>query len=296
MTTTDANGMCPLCGFARPAAPCAVCAGEGVTLGKRSALVVGARNPVLDVLRGIDDVRRAVFAMLFEREFVGVLRGPIAANMAATAAIVAAGWLWLLPAFESHFASQGESGSHLWLLAVWLGAGPSLLDLMAGWAQDPIRRATEQHMLGATPTHPGRARPSLLDTMQMLMLAGIAVLLMLGLVLVPWVGLPLCAVLGAAVAAIVFMQPPLAVRGMPLRQRLVALRQQPWRALGTGFGLQLAAGVPFLNVMALLPVATIAATSTFLHMTKPGGQPAAPSEDAPAAPTPPSAGDAATKP
>ncbi|MCK5944663.1 MAG: EI24 domain-containing protein, partial [Planctomycetes bacterium] len=157
-----------------------------------------------------------------------------------------------------------------WLLAIWLGAGPSLLDLLAGWAQDPIPGATEQHMLGATPTNPGRTGPSLLDRVQMLMLAGIAVLLMLGLVLVPWVGLPLCGALGAAVAAIVYLQPPLAVRGMPLRARLEALRRQPWRALGFGVGMQLAAGVPFLNLLALLPVATIAATSTVLHATKPG--------------------------
>jgi hypothetical protein len=260
--------MCPVCGYARPTAPCAVCAGEGVMLGKRNELVVGARNPVLDGLRGIDDVRRAVFALLFEREFVGVLRGPIAANVLATAVLVVVGWTWLLPAFEQHFRSQGETGAHLWLFAIWLGAGPSLLDLLAGWAQDPIRRATEQHMLGATPTHPARVRPSLIDSVQMLMLAVVAVLLMLGLVLIPWVGLPLCFLLGAVVAAIVFAQTPLAVRGMTLKQRMQALRRQPWRVLGVGFGMQLAAAVPFLNVIALLPVATIAATSTYLHTQK----------------------------
>ena len=47
-----------------------------------------------------------------------------------------------------------------------------------------------------------------------------------------------------------------------------ALRRQPWRALGAGLGLQLAAAVPFLNVLALLPVATVTATSTYLHMDK----------------------------
>lgn len=245
-----------------------VCGGEGVMIGKRNPLVVGPRNPIVDLFRGIDDVRRAVFALLFEREYVGVLRGPIAANLSAVAVLVVAGWLWLLPAFEQHFASQGESGAHLWLFAIWLGAGPSLLDLLAGWAQDPIRRATEQHMLGATPTHPERTGPALNERVQMLMLAAISVLLMLGLVLVPWVGLPLCFVFGALVAALVYMQPPLAVRGMTLRQRLQELRRQPWRAAGIGFGLQLAAAVPFLNVMALLPVATIAATSTYLHMQK----------------------------
>ena len=37
---------------------------------------------------------------------------------------------------------------------------------------------------------------------------------------------------------------------------------------GAGMGLQLAAFVPFLNVLALLPVATVTATSTYLHMDK----------------------------
>jgi len=278
VTTTDTNGMCAICGFARPKEPCAVCGGDGVMLGKRSALVVGARNPLVDLLRGIDDVRRAVFAMLFEREYVGVLRGPILANMAAVALLVLAGWFWLLPAFEDHFARQGEGGAHLWLFALWLGSGPALLDLLAGWAQDPIRRATEQHMLGATPTRPEHRGPSMLDRVQMLGLGAVSALLMLGLVLVPWVGLPLCFVLGAAIAAVVYMQPPMAVRGLQLRERLHELRRQPWRALGIGFGLQLAAAVPFLNVMALLPVATITATSTYLHMRKveeaPAAQPA----------------------
>jgi uncharacterized protein involved in cysteine biosynthesis len=70
------------------------------------------------------------------------------------------------------------------------------------------------------------------------------------------------------VSATVYMQPPLAVRGLPVGARLEALRRQPWRALGAGMGLQLAAFVPFLNVLALLPVATVTATSTYLHMDK----------------------------
>ena len=46
-------------------------------------------------------------------------------------------------------------------------------------------------------------------------------------------------------------------------------------------GLQLAAAVPFLNLLALLPVATITATSTYLHMRK-GGD-----DRSETAPTPP---------
>ena len=126
------------------------------------------------------------------------------------------GWLWLLPAFEAHFLSRGEPGAHLWLLAVWLGAGPSLLDMLAGWAMGPIRRAAERHMLGATPARPPRQGPRLVERVQLLMLAAAAVILMLGAALIPWVGLPFCVALGAAVSATVYMQPPLAVRGLPV--------------------------------------------------------------------------------
>lgn len=267
-TSADAITTCSICGFERPAAPCAVCAGAGVTLGRRDDVVTGARNPLADILRGLDDVRRAVFVLMFEREFVGALRGPVLVNMAAATLLGSVGWLWLLPAFEAHFLSRGEPGAHLWLLAVWLGAGPSLLDMLAGWAMGPIRRAAERHMLGATPARPPRQGPRLVERVQLLMLAAAAVILMLGAALIPWVGLPFCVALGAAVSATVYMQPPLAVRGLPVGARLEALRRQPWRALGAGMGLQLAAFVPFLNVLALLPVATVTATSTYLHMDK----------------------------
>lgn len=267
-TTDDAIAPCPTCGFARASSLCAVCRGEGVALGRRSDLAIGPGNPLADALRGLDDVRRAVLALLFEAEFVGALRGPILVNMAAMTAFTVAGWRWLLPALEAHFASRGEPGAHLWVLAVWLGGGPSLLDLCAGWAMGPIRRAAERHMLGATPTAPPASGPRLLERVQLLMLGAAAVVLMLGAALVPWVGPLFCLALGAGVAAVVYMQPPLAVRGLAPRARLDALRRQPWRALGAGLGLQLAAAVPFLNVLALLPVATVTATSTYLHMDK----------------------------
>jgi uncharacterized protein involved in cysteine biosynthesis len=127
-------------------------------------------------------------------------------------------------------------------------------------------------MLGATATPAARGGPSLRERARLLAAGGAAALLMLGLALIPWVGVPLCAALGAAVAAVVYTQGPLAARGLPLRARLRALRRQPWRALGAGLGLQAAACVPFLNVLALLPVAVVTATSTYLHMDKRSAQ------------------------
>lgn len=264
--------LCAICGYQKLAETCHVCGGEGHTLGKRAPLQVGRGNAVVDVWRGIMDVRRAVFVMLFEREFIGQLRLPVAANVVGFGAIIAIGWVWLLPAFQKSFASHpgqtAHDGPHLWLLAVWLTAGPVLLDFLGGWAQEPIRRATEQHMLGATLTTPPNSGARWLDRLQLLLLVGITTLMAMAIVLIPWVGLPVTVLLGGAMAAIVWLQPPQAVRGMHLRERLMQLRRNPWRALGTGLGIQTATLIPFVNVLALLPVATIAATSAFLHFDK----------------------------
>lgn len=279
MTTTAPTGNCPTCGYQRPVEPCAVCGGKGVELGRRGPLRVGRRNPVADVLRGVDDVRRATISLLYSREFVGILRMPVFANLLAIGVLAAVALLWLLPAFESSLATERDgqrTGSHLWLLAVWFAAGPAMIDFLTGWALGPIRRATELQMLGATPTHPVRNGPRLIDRLQLMMVAAIAIPLAMALATVPYVGLPLVLLLGAATAAITWLQTPGAVRGLPLPARLQLIRRNPWRAFGTGLGLQLAALVPFVNVLAWSLLATIASTSAWLHFEK------VPPADAPA--------------
>ena len=264
--------MCAVCGYQLPNDPCPVCGGGGVRLGKRGPLQVGRGNGFLEVVRGFLDVRRAVFVMLFEREFIGKLRLPVAMNALGILLIVGVGWFWLTPAFAQAFASQPEPdasvGPHLWLMAFWLTGGPWLLDLIAGWAQEPIRRATEQHMLGATLNNPPGSGARLLDRLQMLLLVAIAMLMAMALVLIPWVGIPLTVLLGGAIAGLVWLQPPQAVRGNKLRARLELIWRNPWRTFGTGLALQVAAAVPFVNVLGLLPVATIASTSAYLHFDK----------------------------
>jgi len=218
------------------------------------------------------DVRRAVFAMLFQREFLGKLRLPVFVNAVGFTAIVVVGWFWLQPAFQQSFQSHPDrtayDGPHLWLIAVAMAAIPAVLDALGGWAQDPIRRATEQHMLGATPTTPPGPGVSWLDRLQMLLLVCITTLMMMALVLIPWIGPIATIALGSAMAAIVWLQPPQAVRGFGLRARIMTLRRNPWRSLGTGFGLLVAMFFPFVNLLALLPVATISATSAYLHFDK----------------------------
>ena len=264
--------MCAVCGYQQPADPCVVCGGEGVCLGKRAPLEIGRGNAFVDVLRGILDVRRAVFVMLFEREFIGKLRMPVTMNALGFGLLLMLGWFWLAPAFHSAFAGEPEPEAtvhaNLWLMAVWLTAGPALLDLIGGWAQDPIRRATEQHMLGATLTTTPTSGARILDRLQMLLLIGMATVLAMALVLIPWVGIPATVLLGSAVAGIVWLQPPQAVRGARMRERLEVMWHNPWRTLGTGLALHLAAAVPFANSLGLLPLATIAGTSAYLHFDK----------------------------
>lgn len=294
VTKGNPTTLCAICGYQKPKQTCHVCGGEGHILGKRAPLQVGRGNAFVDVLRGMMDVRRAVFAMLFEREFIGQLRWPVAANVAGFSVVVAVGWFWLLPAFQQSFDSHpgqtDHDGPHMWLLAVWLTAGPALLDFLGGWAQEPIRRATEQHMLGATLSTPPNEGARWLDRLQLLLFVGISTLMAMAIVLIPWVGLPATVLLGGAMAAIVWLQPPQAVRGIDLRQRLMMLRRNPWRALGTGLGIQTATLIPFVNVLALLPVATISATSAYLHFDKlpPTGKatadPVAPEESPPTEP------------
>ena len=102
----------------------------------------------------------------------------------------------------------------------------------------------------------------------MLLLVGMATLMAMALVMIPWVGIPLAVLLGGAVAGLVWLQPPQAVRGSNMRQRLELIWRNPWRTFGTGLALQVAAAVPFVNLLGLLPVATIASTSAYLHFDK----------------------------
>jgi uncharacterized protein involved in cysteine biosynthesis len=69
-------------------------------------------------------------------------------------------------------------------------------------------------------------------------------------------------------AAVVWYEPPMALRDLHLPQRLHLLWRNRWRALGVGAGIQLATVVPFVNVLGLAPIATIVATSSYLHFDK----------------------------
>lgn len=225
-------------------------------------------------------MRAALFALLHGKEFIGLLRAPVAMNVLAFLLVFLGGWLVLVPWYDAVFATpwwlldglrhaRREVGTNLWLCTTWLLLGPPLFDLVAGGVQEPLRDATERRMLGAPRTPPpdhGVLR--LRERARLLLWLLLAWPLCLGLVLLPWVGLPLVILSGAAVAAVVWLEPPMAPRGLDLRQRLHLVRCHPCRSLGLGLALQLAAAVPFVNLLALAPIATIAATATFLQFDK----------------------------
>lgn len=225
-------------------------------------------------------MHRAVFALLHERAFIGQLALPVASNVLAFALLVAAALLLLMPAFQAVFAGPwwlldgwrarfGPAGTSYWLLTSWLLLGPPLLDVLAGMFQEPLRRIAEATMLGPERER-GPALPVLRVRERARVLASAALLWPVALImsLLPWIGLPLVVATGAAMAAVVWFEPPMAVRGLGQRRRLQVLWQNRWRAAGVGLGLQFAAAVPFVNLLALAPVATLAATAAYLQFDK----------------------------
>ncbi len=268
---------CTCCGFATATTPCAYCAGSVRSLDGRTAWSP-RRERWHTLLAGVGEVRHALFAVLHAREFIGALRLPVAANVVAFGSLLAFTWLVCAPVASAAFASPwpvldgvrasaGEHGAARWLLATWLLLGPPWIDLIAGALQEPVRAATERRMLG----EPGVARPAATAALRLRDRARVAALVAIALppcallALVPWVGIAAVTAAGAAVAAVVWFEAPMARRGLPLRARLELLRAHRWRALGTGLGIQLASLVPFVNLLALAPIATVAATASYLQ-------------------------------
>lgn len=249
-------------------------------LRSRYALRPGLGAAPADLWRGVREVHRAVFALLHERAFIGQLRLPVAANLLAFALVYVGGALLLWPWCEAAFTSAwpvldgvriatAEHGPTRWLTAMALLLGPPLLDIACGALQEPLRLATERTMLG--PEDGGDAFHTVLrlrERAQVLATALLALPAVLALALVPYAWLPILVALGGAAAAIVWFEPPMAERGLSLPARLELLWRNRWRALGLGLALQLAVFVPFVNVLALAPVATVAATSAYLQFDK----------------------------
>src|SRR5688572_13852349 len=83
-TPTVATSRCACCGHGASAAGCTFC--HGIARGfDGEVLYVGPRSAPADVWRGVRSVLRALFALLHEREYVGALRVPVAANVVVLA-------------------------------------------------------------------------------------------------------------------------------------------------------------------------------------------------------------------
>jgi hypothetical protein len=268
---SDMTWTCPACGNTEPP-PCRRCHGTIRRL-RGDGRVTPGRGPALfDFFGGLRDVARAALAIAFERDFIGRLRVPVLAGAATTVLLIAAGIVFLLPAYRDWFESApGESlnaGPALWLFATWLVLGPPLLAFVCGFAQAPLIATSERRMLGEPRVDGEAPAPRFGERLLLLVAAATVLPFALGLVLVPFVGVPATVALGSAIAAVAWFDAPIASRGHRLPARLQLLRRNPLRALGTGLGITLLACVPVFNLLALAPVAAVAATAAWLHFDK----------------------------
>jgi uncharacterized protein involved in cysteine biosynthesis len=236
---------------------------------------------VIDHGRGVREVYRSVFSLLHEREFIGLLRVPVLANMLVFALLIGIGWLGLQPLYASVFATEwwfldslrrahDGHGPALWLAVTWLVLGMPLLEALAGALCEPLHLAAERAMFGKGEA-PGARRGAIARLRDRARLCAIALLmwpLTLAIALIPWVGLPFVLLLGAAIAALVWFELPMARRGLDLRARLRLVWRNRWRALGVGAALQVAAAVPPLNLLGLSAIATVAASSAYMQFEK----------------------------
>lgn len=270
---------CRICGYRSSGPECAHCRGVLLALDGGAPLQPDGGASPLAIGRGMRDAASALFALAHGRQYVGLLRLPVLANAITLLGLLLLAWTFLLPRFDAAFASEWwlldglrerhrHGGANLWTCATWLLLGPPLLELIAGPWQEPLRLATERHMLGARATPPRTSMLRLRERARLLLWLLLLWPPALLLVLLPWLGLPLVAALGAAVAAVVWFEPPMAPRGLSLRPRLALLWRHRWRSLGVGLALQLAAAVPFVNLLALAPLATVAATAVYLQFDK----------------------------
>ncbi len=119
--------MCAVWGYQQSDAPYVDCGDKGQRLGKRAPLEIGRRHAFVDVFRGILDLKRAVFVMLFQRHFIGKLRQPVVINALRFGVLILLGWPWLAPTCNKLFAGDPEPDArlhpNLWLMAGH--AGPS---------------------------------------------------------------------------------------------------------------------------------------------------------------------------
>jgi hypothetical protein len=280
---TTRGSACPHCGYTSRGPRCGACSGAVQALDGRP-LPPPRADRLRDLFAGIGEVRGAVTAMLHAREYVGALRVPVVCNLLAFMTIVGGGWLLLAPVFAGVFAEPwplfdglrrhaAPFAADVWLLTTWLVLGQPLLDMLAGEAQAGLLGATESRLLRPPPGHgPGDVERHrglrLRDRARVVAFLLLVWPVALAVALVPWIGLVAVVALGSAIAAVVWFEAPMARRGHTLAARLRLLRAHPWRALGFGFGVQLASAVPFVNLLALAPIATIAATASWLRFVK----------------------------
>ncbi|MBK8099739.1 MAG: EI24 domain-containing protein [Planctomycetes bacterium] len=276
---------CPHCGYPTNATPCDRCGDTIRSLDGFDKIEPRAGFSAAALVRAAWRTLKTPFALLHQKAYIGLLKAPCTANVLVLTALVAASWWLLQPWFASWFdtpwawfdgirqAHAGTGAIELQLATFWL-LSPTLLEITVGPLLEPLVDATERGMAG-----PGIGKPEPRTGVRLAMVrlqqgARVVVvqLLILPLVwvlaLVPFVGFWLSFLIGAASAAVVWFEAPCARRGLDLLARLRLLRANWPVALGFGVGVQLAALVPFVNVLALAPMAAVAASKLFFRFRK----------------------------
>ena len=149
------------------------------------------------------------------------------------------------------------------VVGVWLLV-PLLHPLLLAPFLDPLAAAVERQVLGAAPPRSGRgALAGLVGLLGFALLVALlqAALIVVGFVLAPsGVGLVLVSVLNAWLAALTWLDHPLARREFGTGARLAFVRRHWALALGLGLGYQVGLWIPVFNLLLAGPAAAVAAT------------------------------------
>jgi hypothetical protein len=276
---------CAYCGYASANAPCERCGGTIRSLDGFEVIALRRRFFAAELLAALRLTLRTPFALLHERAFIGLLKAPCTANAIALSLVALVSWGLLQPMFASWFAAtwpvfDGIRQAHattgpieLQLATFWL-LGPTLLEIAVGPVMEPLIDATERAMAGPGIGSPEPRRGMRLAMTRLRQGARVVVVQILllpvvwALALVPRIGFGLAFLIGALSAAVVWFEAPCARRGLDLTARLRLLRANWPTALGFGLGAQIAAIVPFVNLLALAPIAAVAASKLFFRLRK----------------------------
>jgi CysZ protein len=225
----------------------------------------------------------ALFAglgLLFRARGLGAyLLLSLGANLLAVALLAAGGWFawdaWGAPALAAHLPEWLLWATHLLTLLLLLTAAfllfPLLIPVVAAPFLDPLAAKIESHLLGrpAPDETGGFLRAALQDiwTGFKLLLWGLSYAL-LCLLLAPFaLGLLLALALGSWIAALSWLDYPLARRGLSWRAKRAWVREHLAPSLGFGLAVSLSFLLPLYNLLLAAPAAAAGAGWLYIRLS-----------------------------